>query len=293
MIDFITVVFRPELFYLQIQAQSIERYIDTDKIGTIFVIVNDQESVCSLVDTAWWGINQDKVKIIWAASFGSTHFINGWESQQYYKLATANIADSEWSMCLDAKTWFISTLDFGLLFDDKKRVRFKKYRNWFSQAEKTLNIFFETENKSIIAPAGVPFLFNTEQIHLLIKFIENKGITLHRFFTHFVRNPWSITEFTLYSAWIQYQKIFGKLYNTNQYYNVTNIAGHEAKDFDYKLDQMRAEETLTASIHRVAYPKLTNQQLEIWVDFLRSKNLINNFSNEKVISELLNTANVE
>jgi hypothetical protein len=74
---------------------------------------------------------------------------------------------------------------------------------------------------------------------------------------------------------------------------VTNIADFEAEDFDNKFKQMLKEENLTASIHRRVYPKLTYRELELWVNFLNSKNLTKNHSNEFVIQQLLNTANVE
>ena len=64
MIDILTVVFQQELYYLEIQARSIEQYIDSDKIGKIFVIVNDEDSVCSAVNVNWWGRNSHKVNII-------------------------------------------------------------------------------------------------------------------------------------------------------------------------------------------------------------------------------------
>jgi len=295
-IDFITVVFRQELFYLEIQARSIEQYVDTDKIGTIFVVVNDQESVCGLVDTSWWGVNQNKVKVIWAESFGCTDFLDGWASQQYYKLATANIADSEWSACLDAKTWFVKTLDFNLLFEQDGRVKLASFPTIpvFRPAEQAVNEFFNINSKQVIGPGGVPFLFNTVEMHLLTKHLQQKNTTLFDYFTRAVQYPTLVTEFMFYSGWIAYRHgDHSTLYSNNQYYTVTNIADFEAKDFDNKFKQMLQEQNLTASIHRRVYPKLTSQELETWVNFLVSKNLTKNLSNEFVIQQLINTANVE
>jgi len=295
-IDFITVVFRQELFYLEIQAQSIEQYVDTDKIGTIFVVVNDAESVCSLVDTDWYGVNKHKVKVIWAESFGRTDFLDGWASQQYYKLATANIADSRWSACLDAKTWFVRQLDFNLLFDKQQRVRLSPMPTIpvFRTAERAVNKFFNINSKEVIGPGGVPFLFNTEEIQLLTEYLHERETNLYEYFTQAVQYPTLVTEFMFYSGWIAYRHgDHNKLYSNDQHYCVTNIADFEAEDFDNKFKQMLQEENLTASIHRRVYPKLTDRELELWVNFLSSKNLTKNHSNEFVIQQLLNTANVE
>jgi len=295
-IDFITVVFRPELFYLEIQARSIEQYVDTDKIGTIFVVVNDAESVCSLVDTDWYGINKHKVKVIWAESFGCTDFLHGWASQQYYKLATASIANSEWSACLDAKTWFVRRLDFDLLFEQDGRVRLASFPTIpvFLPAEQAVNEFFGIDSKQVIGPGGVPFLFNTEELHLLVEHLHNKKTNLFKYFTRAVQYPTSVTEFMFYSGWIAYR--YGdhsKLYSDNQYYSVTNIADFQSDDFDNKFLEMLTKQNLTASIHRRVYPKLKGKQLKTWVDFLRSKNLLQTLDDDLVITELLNTANVE
>ena len=296
MIDFITVVFQQELFYLEIQARSIEQYVDTDKIGTIFVVVNDAESVCSLVDTDWYGINKHKVKIIWAELFGRTDFLDGWASQQYYKLATANIADSKWSACLDAKTWFVRQLDFDYLFEQDGRVRLASFPTIpvFRSAEQAVNEFFGIDSKQVIGPGGVPFLFNTEEMHLLVEYLEQRKTNLFDYFIQAVQHPTSVTEFMFYSGWIAYR--YGdhsKLYSDDQYYTVTNIADFEVEYFDDRYKQMITEQNLTASIHRRVYPKLTTEQLKTWVDFLRNKNLLENLNNDLVMTELLNTANVE
>ena len=296
MIDFITVVFRQELFYLEIQASSIEQHVDTDKIGTIFVVVNDAESVCSLVDTDWYGVNKHKVRVVWAESFGRTDFLDGWASQQYYKLATANIADSKWSACLDAKTWFVRTLDFDLLFDKQNRARLAPMPTIpvFRPAEQAVNEFFNIDSKQVIGPGGVPFLFNTQEMHLLTKFLCAKDTNLHQYFTKAVQAPSFVTEFMFYSGWIAYRHgDHSKLYSNKQYYKVTNVADFEVKDVESKFNQMKLEENLTASIHRRVYLKLTRQELETWVNFLVSKNLTKNYSNEYVMKQLLNTANVE
>lgn len=296
MIDFITVVFQQELFYLKIQAQSIEQYVDTDKIGTIFVVVNDRKLVCHQIDTAWWGVNQSKVKVLWAESFGRTDFLDGWSSQQYYKLATANIADSEWSACLDAKTWFVRHLDFSLLFDQHGRVRLTSLPTIpvFKPAEQSVNTFFDINSQKVIGPAGVPFLFNTQEMNLLIKYLESKNTNLFDYFTEAVQRPKFVTEFMFYSGWIVHRHgDHNKLYSEDQYYTITNIADFEFQDFDSKFNQMQLKENLTASIHRRVYLKLAKQDLETWVKFLRNKKLINDLSDETVIKELLNTANVE
>ena len=279
MIDIITVVFQQELYYLEIQARSIEQYIDSDRIGKIFVVVNDNDSVCNLVDKNWWGNNSHKVIVIPRTRFGVREQLHGWDSQQLYKLFGASIAASKWSMCLDAKTWFVQNLDFDKMFDSTGRVNLRSFPTIpvFKPAEKFVETFYKIESKEVIGPGGVPFFFHTQTVIDLIKDLEdNHQITLIDFFSKNVMSPVFLTEFMLYSGFVKYK--YGShniLYSQNQYYSVTNLADFQKYEFDNIFVQMQYPNNLTASIHRSVYPYLTEKQLQTWVDFLHSKNLIN------------------
>ena len=278
MIDILTVVFQQELYYLEIQARSIEQYIDSNKIGKIFIVVNDDSSVCDLVDTSWWGKNQDKVVVYDRKYFGVNPKLPGWESQQYYKLAGANIAQSDWTMVLDAKTWFIQPLDFDKLFDSDGRVCLGIYPTIpvFKAAEKFVEDFFKIESKQVIGPAGVPFFFKTEEIHMLYKHLVDAGTNMFDFFTTNVLHPIHLTEFMFYSGWIKFKHgTLENLYSPKNAYQVTNIADFEKYDFDQLFTvNMQQPNNLTVSIHRTVYPVLTDSQLQSWGEFLYSKNLI-------------------
>lgn len=280
MIDIITVVFQQELYYLKTQARSIEQYIDSDKIGKIFVVVNDESSVCDLVDVNWWGENKDNVVVIDRKQFGINPRLPGWESQQYYKLACANIAQSNWSMVLDAKTWFIQPLDFNKIFDSDGRVCMGIHPTIpvFKPAEKCVEEYFKIESKDVIGPAGVPFFFNTDAMHMLYKYLEDNGTNMFDFFTTNVLYPIHLTEFMFYSGWIKFK--YGSLevlYSKERPYEVTNIADFQKHEFDQLFSvNMQQLNNLTVSIHRRVYPELTDEQLAQWVDFLYSKNLIDN-----------------
>ena len=278
MIDIITVVFQQELYYLEIQARSIEQYIDSDKIGKIFVVVNDEDSVCSSVDVNWWGQNSNRVNIIPRTQFGVREQLDGWDSQQLYKLFGASVATSKWSMCLDAKTWFIQNLDFDKMFDSIDRVNLRSFSTIpvFKPAETFVEKFYNIESKEVIGPGGVPFFFHTPTVIDMIKDLEeNHQTTLIDFFSKNVMHPVFLTEFMLYSGFVKYK--YGshdKLYSQQQYYLITNVADFQKYEFDKIFVQMQDPNNLTASIHRSVYPYLTEKQLQTWVDFLHSKNLI-------------------
>lgn len=278
MIDIITVVFQPELYYLKVQARSIEQYTDSDKIGKIFVVVNDESSVCNLVDKSWWGKNQDKVVVYDRKHFGVNPRVPGWESQQYYKLACANVAESAWSMVLDAKTWFIQPLNFSKVFDSAGRVCMGIHPTIpvFKPAEKFVEEYFKIESKEVIGPAGVPFFFSTNEMHALYQYLEDQGTNMFDFFTTNVLYPVHLTEFMFYSGWIKFKyDTLEYLYSREKPYEVTNVADFQKLEFDQLFSiNMQQLNNLTVSLHRKVYSALTDEQLTQWVNFLHSKNLI-------------------
>jgi len=286
-IDILTVVFQQELYYLKIQARSIELYIDSDKIGKIFVVVNDESSICDLVDKTWWGKNQNKVVVIDRKDLGIPHTLPGWESQQYHKLACAAQAESSWSMCLDAKTWFVQTVEFDKIFDSQGRVCFSPFPTIpvFKPAETFVENYFNIDSKQVIGPGGVPFFFKTEEMQLLCDYLKNQGTNLLDFFEQNALYPTHLTEFMFYSGWIKYRH--GTLYtqySEKQFYQITNIASFQLDEFELLFKRMQQSHNLTASIHRAIYPMLSSQDLNRWVDFLLERKLID--SRETAIREL-------
>ena len=107
MLDLITVVFQPEVSYLEIQARSIDHYFSQDQIKNIYIVVNDQDSVVDLVDRSWWGKFADRVVVYPYSVFGYKNRVGGWDHQQLCKLLAAARSTCEWSVVLDAKTFFV------------------------------------------------------------------------------------------------------------------------------------------------------------------------------------------
>lgn len=278
MIDLITVVFQQELYLIEIQARSIELYIDSDKIQNIYVAVNDEDHVAAQIDTAWWGINANKVKIVPRSRWGHAYTLDGWSSQQLYKLLAANEAEAEWSMCLDAKTWFVQKLQWDKLFDSDGRVHFRSnpVNEVFKSAQIFVEQFFNISSPMTIGPAGVPFMFHTETVKDMVSYIENRtGSNFFDFFVENVKLPNCATEFILYSGFVIHKyDTHNALYTQTQHYSVTNLADWQMSKFDDIMAQMKYSQNLTASIQGRAYPHLTDTQLKTWIDFLLTKQLI-------------------
>jgi len=285
-IDLITVVFEKEIPLIEIQARSIELYIDTDIIKNIYVVVNDDDHVVDLISPNWWGIHSNKVQIIPRSRYGVVPVLEGWNSQQLYKLFAANAAESKWSMCLDAKTWFVQKLQWDKLFDEQNRVKFVSIPviPVFRDAQKFLEEFYNIDMVEVSGPGGVPFMFHTSTVRSMFEHIRIKDSSrsfLGFFCTH-VNFPAAITEFMLYSAYVIYKYgDYSSLYNRSQYYRVQNIADFQIDQFDEMLANMYQPVILTSSIHLRVYSLLSEEQFNRWCEFLVNRNLTTNIENTK------------
>lgn len=272
-IDLITVVFEPELYLLELQARSISLYLDSARIKNIYIVVNGDSHLCQAIDPGWWGENSNKINIIHRSFFGVDPTLDGWSSQQLYKLCAANIAESQWSMCLDAKTWFVKKLDWYELFDNTGKAHFSNFPTIpvFRSAQQAIEQYFNIELPNVISPGGVPFMFHTETVKDMFDAIPQ----FFDFFCTNVKFPNNITEFMLYSGFVvkKYQT-YDTLYSGQQYYQVTNLADWQVAEFDLILQRMNYPSNLTSSIQGRAYPHLSDRQLDQWLEFLLTKHII-------------------
>jgi len=266
MIDLITVVFEDELATLKTQAKSIAVY--GRNIGTIFVAVNDNSGLGSRIDRAWWGIWQEHVQIVSRDVFGNTWSDNGWLSQQVLKLMTATISSNEWSMILDAKTFFVKPM---VEFNSHPAVgEFKLYYSGFRPSQQIVDKLFGITLTQQIGPAGVPFIINTKEVRNMVTWIEEHT---KQNFVKWFQDQGMVTEFILYSGWIQYQYGgFEPIYDISKIDTYPcNICHSEVDKFDSKITQMQSADTV--SIHRNAWTQLTPVQQTQYTEFLTSRGI--------------------
>lgn len=265
MIDLITVVFQDELETLKTQAQSVAVY--GQELDTIFVIINEDTGLGSKIDRSWWGRYQDRVQVVSRQAFGTVWCDNGWLSQQVLKLMASTISSNKWSIVLDAKTFFVNTIPVP---EHKPAVGKLPIVSVFEPSRQIVNNLFGITLDSILGPGGVPFVFNNAETREMITWIESHT---QQPFVEWFQNQGMLTEFILYSGWIQYK--FGsleKVYNT-AISNITpcNLCHSEVAMFDSKFAQM--PQATTVSIHRRAWTQLTAQQQTQYQAFLHSRGI--------------------
>lgn len=293
MIDLITVVYRPEIPYLEIQAKSIENNFTEDQIKTIYIVVNDDDSVVNQIDKSWYGKFADRVVIYPYSIFGYVNRVGGWDNQQLCKILAAARSTCVWSVVLDAKTFFVKKCKTELLFDNSNRActNLLKPLPVFESAKTFTEKLYDIELDHIIGPGGVPFLFHTDTVKSMID--DTEKLTKQTFIEFFQSNvcyPNLITEFYLYSAYVKYKyKKYDTLYAQKQPWNCVNIADWEIENFDQLFSLMQKFLTLTVSVASKSWVLLKPEQKTSYLEFLSKKNLITDIQNtQKKLNTVIN-----
>lgn len=293
MFDLITVVFRPEVLYLEIQAKSIENYFPDDQIKNIYIIVNDNDDVVDLIDKSWYGKYADRVIVYPYSEFGYINRVGGWDNQQLCKILAASRSQCEWSIVLDAKTFFVKPFKKEFFIDPDNRACTHRLRPFteFESAGAFVEKFYNIEFDYVIGPGGVPFIFHTPTVLSLIK--DTEVLSKQNFIDFFLDNvcyPNLITEFYLYSAYVKYKHgDIRALYNDKQRWDCVNIAEWEVENFDELFIKMQKFMALTVSIASKAWVLLTPEQQVSYLEFLSKKNLLTDVQNtQKKLNTVIN-----
>jgi len=263
MIDIVTVVFESELQVLRQQARSLALFVK--RIDSIVVVVN-QDQACR-IDTRWWGMHQQKVTVMHRNLFGSSWSPNGWVSQQALKLLAVSQCASEWAVILDAKTICVQDFD---LHEIRPAVGALDINPVFQPSCDIANALFGINLQQQLGPGGVPFVMNTQQARDMIAWIERHT---GQSFAEWFQQQGRLTEFILYSAWIQYRTgSLNTIYNTETTKIIpVNVCHSDVAQFEQKLSHMPAASTV--SIHRNAWTQLTEDQQKKYRDFLAIRGL--------------------
>jgi len=290
MIDLITVVFQPEIPYLEIQARSIENNFTEEQIRTIYIVVNDVDSVVDQVDRTWYGKFADRVVVYPYSIFGYVNQVGGWDNQQLCKILAAARSQSNWSLVLDAKTYFVRPCKTELLIDDSNRActNLLQIQPVFESAQRTVEQLYQIKLDNIIGPGGVPFLFHTETVKSMLADTEQlTGQPFIEFFQSNVCYPNLITEFYLYSGYVKYKYGgFDSLYNQKQRWTCVNISDWQLEQFDLLLLDMQRFLTLTVSVAGKTWRLLDHEQQQAYLAVLHKKHLIDDI---EITQKKLNT----
>ena len=259
MIDIVTVVFEPEIPVLRLQAQSIDLYCSNIGVRSIYVIVNDSDAVAQQIDPAWWGNMSHLVRVVPRSTFSTEFVENGWVSQQVLKILGASLSYNTWTVVLDAKTIFVKHMQLSDVLDSTGRVctGFMPVQPVFETSRLIVNDFYCIKMNHQLGPSGVPYFFHNKTIRSMISDASEK---INQPFPEWFQRQGRLTEFILYSGYLQYKHMTDQLYSGTQKIKPENICHSEVALFEQKLTAAKINCPLTISVHRNAWSQLSQDQ---------------------------------
>lgn len=211
-LDFVTVVYAPEIELLRLQARSFARFMDAEGVGAIVLIVNEVEPadcVAALEDRVLpeYGGYAERVRILSVADFPPTrHNPRGWRRQQSLKLLVARVLEADRYVVLDAKNHFVKPSDVsrfvtpdGRLRSFKAQMRRASLRGFFENSVSYFGLDPE-ELLDATMPATTPYgLHRSIVCDLLDRIEHDEGVGFGDFFHAPGRDA---TEFFLYFGYL-------------------------------------------------------------------------------------------
>jgi Family of unknown function (DUF6492) len=279
-VDFLTVVFADEIPYIQTQAESMDRYVPADSESIFYVIVNDHDRVADLIDKNWWGVHSANVRIVcrsfWNCEINlESEGWGGWYSQQVLKLRGTALSDSKWCLVLDAKTWFVKDFVKETYYDTEGRVFVQPsqpIKPCFRDAGDILSLSLGMPVNTVIFPGGVPFWFHTKTVKEL--FIQFESIFMSPYQMFWYVNRRFITEFILYSAFVQYMYDgVDKLYHESNSTYLCSYNMCHSSDGVFNPSFIKTLNPSTISIHRKIVPQMSESDLNQVIFFMRERGL--------------------
>lgn len=273
-IDFLTVVYKPEVDLLINQGASFDLRVDSENVGNIFIMINDQdESIKYQIQPSWYKKHADKVKILTRQDInylpGPQE--DGWHTQQMVKLLGTAVSNNEWLIVIDSKTWFARDFKIDELFENNKaKCNLMVCNDWFKPGTEKFGKMLGIETSSCIWPNGVPHFMRPEVNRQMMNYVSQ--LTSQPFQTFFESNNKSkdmITEFICYDVYCQWSGDYEKYYIDHQTTtHVKNLADWELENFDQWVNRLNIDNPLTVSIKGEAFKKMTAEQRDKWHHYL-------------------------
>lgn len=279
-IDFLTVVFDPEIDLLVTQGKSMDLYFDDKDVGTIFVMINDEDRVAEKVNPSWWGKHSKKVCILTrtAVNYHPPQKIGGWETQQVMKILGSARSQADWCIVVDSKTWFVRQYDHSEWFDSRDRAKcwLQPFPDFFYQgAAMTAELLGAKEVKAIW-PSGVPHFMVPKIVRNMLDYFQTKfGSSFVDVYHNNCFFPNAMTEFGTYDLFVLAQDLYDIYYVSHFHLGgvINNLADWQAEEFDQWFNFALSSKPWTMSIKPAALPLLTPEQKERWYNFLRERGL--------------------
>jgi len=208
--DFVTVVYEQELLLLDLQARSLNLYLDAGFSGEIIVIVNDLKPA-KIIERIrreilpHYGRWQSHVRLLPFYRLGAgLNASNGWVFQQALKIAIARHVATRFFVVLDAKNHAIKPVSAGHFISPEGRCiqRLTHKHEPLREYTQTCAQYFGLTPTGPLdpCPPSTPFVMHTQSARELIAYVEQKERRC--FFAFFKRTP-HLSEFIFYGFFLR------------------------------------------------------------------------------------------
>lgn len=210
-LDLATVFYAGDSILMQLQARSMERFMDPEAVASIYLVENETPGVISETQ-------RDKIKAQYGALASKVKFIpreqlgyfpapeKGWRTQQALKLAIGKECTQDYVVLLDCKNHLIRPANFEHFVTPEGRIRqyySRKYDPqqvfWLEESWKYfgMNRVYGGEN---LPSTITPYPINTEILQNLVDEINIRDGSV---FALMNREDFGGTEFYLLLAYVQ------------------------------------------------------------------------------------------
>lgn len=276
-IDFVTVTFGEELSLLALQAKSFARFVKTDLVNQIAVVINDNNDVKNHVIERilpLYGHHRTAV-VVKNLSELTNSSAAPYRLQQIAKLKFAQHCKSSFYVCLDSKNVFINEATFDHFHSDKPLTTTQPLRGYIQ--EKSSNFYSDMFDLNRIKDPDrvfaimTPFPIITSRAIELMSYVERlSGLPFDVAFA----SHETVSEFMLYFS---YLRKIGRVddHAPGPYLSHTiwpKVDGHSAADIGIKLNQAEAS-ALMIGLHRNTLKDLSSDAHAVLAQFLKKRGL--------------------
>lgn len=271
---FITVTHLKEIYWLQLQAKSMDLFLDENSVEEIIIVVNEEKfaeyiTLFYEIVRICYGKHVTKLRIVPRSIVldipVDTH---GWRSQQALKLAIIDtIENTEFAIILDTKNHFIKKINKEVFIHNDGRIKSCRVSHeghmekYFFESVKFFNLSPEKYIRNW-TPTITPYCVYVSDVKECLSDLRNKQGK--NFLTDFfIQWDCLITEFFLISAFIQ--KKYGSLdlrhnFHSLDYPNSVVVFADKIEDdgrFLSIMHQVEQENCISFALHHEVLFKLT------------------------------------
>ena len=128
---------------------------------------------------------------------------------------------------------------------------------------------FGIEVKRQLGPGGVPFFFHNATLRAMIAKVET---LTQESFPKWFQSQGMLTEFILYSGYVDSVEAWDKLYSDQSWVTPCNVCHSELGAWERKFAEMQNAHTV--SVHRHAWAELTPAQKQQYQHFLIDRSVL-------------------